>query len=306
MMKFNRREKILAALAGTAVLLLAGRLLWGGDSRSLGQLRADRDRLAAEVEKKEARVQAVRRTAAQLTEWQRRALPADAAHGRSLYQNWLRALADRVGFRQLNIDSSEGQSRRNAFTLFTFTVRGRGELGRLTEFLYDFYAAGHLHQIRRLDVKPVEGSTDLDLTLSVEAISLPGADRKDRLSPEPGKRLKLAKLADYRDPIVGRNLFAVHTPRAEVASVPQAKPVDPAEFAFVTAILEADGRSQVWVVDRTAGKTLRLHEGEAIEVGSVHGRIKTIGRRDVVLEVQGRQRRLTSGDNLRGGVDVTP
>jgi hypothetical protein len=296
----SKREKILAAAAGALVLATAlALLLLTGDSRSRSRLRADRDRLAAEVEKKQAKVDGARRALAQLTEWERRALPTDAARARSLYQNWLRELADRAQFRQVNIDSGEPQIKRNAYTLFSFTVRGRTSLVQLAKFFHEFYSAGHLQQLRRLDVKPVEKSTDVDVILGIEALLLPGADRTDKLSTEPGNRLKSVKLSDYGI-VAARNLFA--PPVSQTPNVP----FDAAQLTFVTAILEVDGKAQVWLLDRTAGKTFRLGPGEKFEIGPLHGSVVEIGRRDVVLELDGKQRRLTYGDHLRAGTPVDP
>ena len=142
-----------------------------------------------------------------LAEWQRRALPSDRAMARSLYQNWLRGLANRDHFHQLNIESKEVESRRNMFTRISFTVHGHVALADLTQFLYEFYSAGHLQQIRLMDIKPLENSQELDVNLTIEALSLPGADRKDQLSKLPGRGLRLAKLDDYREPIAKRDLL---------------------------------------------------------------------------------------------------
>jgi hypothetical protein len=300
----KKREKILAALAGGLVLaVIAGVLLFTGDGRPGGQLRGERDRLAAEVEKKQGKLDAARRSAEQLAAWERRALPTDATSARSLYQNWLRGLADRVRLRQVKLDSGEAQSRRNMYTLFSFTVRGRATLLQLARFLHEFYAAGHLHQVRRLDMKPVEGSSDLDVTLNIEALSLPGADRAEKLSQEPGTWLKLVQLSDY-NLIAQRNLFS---PPASARTGPPPSPpsLDAAQFTFVTAIIkDVDGQTQVWLVDRMAGKTLKLNQGERFQIGPVQGRVAQIGTDDVVVELDGRSRRLRLGDHLRGGITL--
>lgn len=296
MTNLSKREKLLAAATGAIVLVAAlGLLFLTGDPRSRSRLRADRDRLAAEVEKKQAKVDGARKALTQLTEWEQRALPADAAHARSLYQNWLRQLADRAQFRQVNIDSGEPQIKRNAYTLFSFTIRARTSLVQLAKFFHEFYSAGHLQQLRRLDIKPVEKSPDVDVTVTIEALSLPGADRTDKLSQQPGTRLKSVNLSDY-GVIATRNLFA--PPSSGPA------PADPAQNTFVTAILEVDGKPQVWLVDRTAGKTYKLGKDENFEIGPVRGRVAEIGRRDVVLELDGKQQRFRYGTHLRGGTPV--
>ena len=68
-----------------------------------------------------------------------------------------------------------------------------------------------------MTMKPVEHAGELDVTVTIEALSLPNADRKDQLCKEKGTGLRLAKVDDYRDPIVKRNLFAPYTPPPPVA-----------------------------------------------------------------------------------------
>ena len=93
----------------------------------------------------------------------------------------------------------------------SFTLHAQAKLGELVQFMYEFYSAGFLHQIRKLDIKPNKNSRDLDVDLSIEALSLPTAASKTQLSKEAGHGLQLAKLADYRDPIVKRDFFAPYS-----------------------------------------------------------------------------------------------
>ncbi len=232
---------------------------------------------------------------------------------RSLYQNWLLGLANRVGFRQVNIESKEVEVRRDMYARMSFSLHGHVTLVDLTRFLYDFYSAGHLQQIRQLDMKPVESSHDLDVSLSVEALSLPGADRKDHLTKEPGTGLQLAGLDAYRGTIGKRNLFAPYSPPAAAppdethhASAPKpARQIDIAQYAFVTGVTEVDGVRQVWIQDRIAGKLWTLGEGEDFQVGRFHGTVQRIDQTgDVVVDFDGHRRRLLRGENLRGGVEL--
>ena len=304
-MKMQRREKILAYVVGGLLVAAAGWfLLLGGDSRTDAQLKVDRDRLAGDVETKDKLKRAAASDAKRLAEWNRRALPSDRAVARSLYQNWLRDLANRVHFRQLSVESKEVVSRRDMFTCMSFSVRGHVTLADLTQFLYEFYAAGYLHQIRQMDMKSVEAAGELDVNLTVEAMSLPNADCKDQLSKEPGHGLRLAKLDNYRDPIVKRNLFAPYTPPPSVAVKPEGS-VDAAEHTFVTGFTEVDGLRQVWIQDRMAGKVWKLREGVKFTIGPLHGTVRNISAtREVTLDFDGHRRRLRDGENLRGGVEV--
>ncbi len=134
--------------------------------------------------------------------------------------------------------------------------------------MYEFYSAGFLHQIRKMDVKPVQNSRELDVNLTIEALSLPTAESKDRLPDklpkEAGHGLQLAKLSDYRDPIVSRDFFAAYVRPAPPSPPRREKTVDLAEFAVVTGFIEVDGIAQVWIQDRMAGKSWQLGTGKAL------------------------------------------
>jgi hypothetical protein len=286
-MKLNRRETILASAAGgILVLAVVWFLFMMGDSRSTETLRHRREELIGKVAAAQKEVDQGRRERTRLADWQHRSLPSNPAVARSLYQNWLRDMANRIGIRRLNVESKEVESRRNTFARITFALHGQASLGDLTEFLFEFYSAGHLHQIRQLDVKPLEGSHDLDVTVAIDAMSLATADSKDELCKDPGHSLRMKQLADYRDPIVKRNLFTPYSPPSPPRKLETG--VDPAEFAFVTALTEIDGVRQVWLQDRMAGKTWKLKAGDKFDVGSHHGAVQSIpSDEEAVLEVDG-------------------
>ena len=296
-MKLQRREKILAAAAvGLVLLSAAWFLLFSGGSLSYRQLEVRCDQLETQVRKKEADVKAAKVAEKRLADWQRRALPSDTTDAPVLYQTWLRQLTDRLQFQQPTIQSTPVQSKPKTFTLWTFKVRGRTSLSKLVEFLYEFYSAGHLHQIRLIDVKTIPNSTDLDVNIDVEAMSLPGADRKGELTKERSKSFGLAKLSDYSKRIEQRNLFGPFRPAGA--------PPDAAQTTFVTGIVAVEGRGEVWLVDRTTGKDWKLHEGETLQVGLFQGRVKAISMDEITIDVGGRLRRYHKGDNLRGGEEV--
>ncbi len=162
----------------------------------------------------------------QLKVWQAQSLPSDTEVARSLYQAWLVGLVGSAGFISPNVDSSEPITRKGLYSSLGFSVRGRATLEQLTRFLYDFYRADHLHHIESLNLTPVPRSDELDITLSIEALSLPDATRKDRLSTRASDRLASNRLADYR-PVIERNLFGIG-----------GGGLDAADFAYLTAITE--------------------------------------------------------------------
>jgi len=310
-MKLQQREKILAGLA-MGLVGLAGLwfLFFAGDNRSFDQLIADQTKLAVEIENKQKLLQAANQDAKRLAQWQRRALPPDPVLARSLYQNWIRSLAARSNLRGTTLASNDAGTRRDHFTRISFKLRGRANLGDLVDFLYEFYSVGYLHQIRSMDIKPVLGSHELEVSLTIEALSLPLAESKDKLPEkfpkEAGQGLRLAKRSDYRAPIVDRNLFEVYTrPTPQAPTARREQTIDPGDYAFVTGFTEVDGTVKVWIKDRTGDKLLILASGESFTVGRTSGKIETIQPEgEVIVEFDGRRRRLRNGDNLHSGVEI--
>jgi hypothetical protein len=298
-MTLKKREIILAISIAALLGVLAIYWFWPTAGESFADLSAKRDKLAVDLENMRTRVRQAHKATQRLAAWQLRALPADAESARSLYQNWLRELVDRAKFRNAKVNAVEGQSRRDVFTLFDFDIQCQGTLEQLTRFLYDFYSAGHLHKIRTLTIKPVENSKNLDLNISVEAMSLPGSAEKDSLSAEPGNRLKLSSWEDYKNAIVGRNLFAAYSPpktskdKNEVDSNIVSTSSDFSQYATLTAIVEADGVAEAWLSVRNTGETLEIREGEQFKIGPVLGKIMRIGHGEIDIEIDGK--RITVG-----------
>jgi hypothetical protein len=309
-MKLQRREKgLVYALGGLLAVLVCYLLLFGGESRSTAELETDLGNLDQDAIAKRATSKQDDRDANLMRDWRKRALPSDRITARTLYQTWLRGLADRCHFHALTVESKEMQTRGDMYTQLSFTVRGHVSLADLTQFLYDFYSAGHLQQIRQMTLKSLEHASELDVMVAIEALSLPNADRKDQLCKEKGNGLLLAKVEDYRDPIVKRNLFAPYTPPPPSAVADKKpdkpQPVDTAQFTFVTGFTEVDGFRLVWLQDRIAGKVWQLKEGAEFKVGEHRGTIRKIApTREVTLDFDGHRRRLRDGDNLRGGIEV--
>lgn len=305
-MKLQRREKILAGVT-LGLVGLGGLwfLLFAGDSRSADQLVQERTKLTSEIELKQRQLQAAARDAKRLAQWQRRALPADLPLARSLYRNWLSSLAASVNLRKPTLVAVEAGARRDQFTRISFTLRAQAALGDLVEFMYKFYKAGFLHQIRKMDIKPIQNSRDLDVNFSIEALSLPTAESKKKLPENAPYVLQLARLSDYRDPIVSRDFFHAYV-RPPARSRRREGTVDPADFAFVTGFTEVDGgAAKVWIQDRIAGKPWKLGIGESFAVGNAKGTVESIRPEgEAIVEFDGHRRLLRVGDNLRGGVEI--
>ncbi len=155
-------------------------------------------------------------------------------------------------------------------------------------------------------IKPHSDGKALEVSIEIEALLLPGADRRDKLSTEKLDKLTLGDVAAYQKAIGERNLFSEYTPpHAQVAKAepPKRQPVDVAKFATVTGIVEQNDEPQIWVLVKTTGELLKLHEGEDFTVGDLKCKVVKIGVRNAVITAEGKNVQVSVGDNLR---DATP
>jgi hypothetical protein len=291
----KRREKILASGLGLVLALAAGDALYEAawaHPRSTRQNRSEK--LHADIAKRLNELRALRRSAKQLDAWRRRSLPHDVAVARSLYQAWLLELVSQAGLDAPHVDSANPVSQRGHFHSLGFSVRGQGSLEQLVAFLYTLYRGGHLHQVRGLNITPVAQQGTLDFSLSIEALSLPAANPTDALAAAPGDVLAFAQLADYR-PIVERNLFAAGGGAADAASQ-----------AFLTAVLETNGRRQAWFTLRGADQVLKLSIGDPISVGAFHGAVAQIDEQDVILQADQERWLITIGESVSQASALPP
>jgi len=303
-MALNKREKTLAIVTAALLAVVVGKFLFSAWRGPVKALRAQRDQLRREVDRKHLQVQRGREAKTRLDEWNTRSLPSDPEIARSRYSSWLFRLGTEVGFQGTKVNATgKGRQRAGVYQGLRFTVQAQATLDKLTQFLYKFYSAGHLHQIRSLTIEPIKGSSNLDLTFVVEALSLPGCDRRDTLSKEPAKRLAASSLDEYQKAIVQRNLFAAYkapsAPPPGPVQAPEPPKFDPGQYTYLTGIVGIDGEPEAWVIARTTGRKYRLREGDTFEVGEIRAKVIHINQRDAEIEFDGKRWRVPMGDNLR-------
>jgi hypothetical protein len=202
----NKRERILALIAGLCLLLVAGLYgitTWTGAARAR---RAQIAGLEKAVRDKNRSVRLSIAPADRLQDYQRRSLPADLEKARSLYQTWLLNLVKEVGLEDTQVNVLPARSEKGVYQVLGFSVSGRGNLPKLVSFLHQFYSADLLHRVRRLHVKRVPGTKQLDLALAIDAVSLPTADSLDKLNDQDLRQLAHGDQGAYMDAILQRNL----------------------------------------------------------------------------------------------------
>jgi hypothetical protein len=293
----RHRQKI---LVGAFILLL---LVVGGDrvvsyvQAPLTARRNTADRLAGEIEKRAARLARARQAAKNLAYWEQRSLPADPVAARSAYQAWLLDLVNRLELVNPNVSSGEPALRGGMYYTISFSLQAAGTLDQWTRFLFEFYRAGHLHQIRSIGFAPVGKKDQLVLSLAIEALALPGADRSDGLSEETSDRLAFAKLEDY-GVIAARNLFG------------PGGSVDPTDHTYLTAINYVNGEPEAWFTLRTETdpdrSLLKLRVGKPLEIGQFRATVVDIAREDVILEADGQRWIVAVGESLAQAFALPP
>ncbi len=82
---------------------------------------------------------------------------------------------------------------------------------------------------------------------------------------------------------------------------PPRRTFDEARYTFVTAIVEVNGRRQVWLSIRTEGKWLRLYEGDTFQIGSLDGKVVRIYPRHVEILTDNALRSVKFGQSLQQG-----
>jgi hypothetical protein len=295
------RKNLLLLVLGVILAFYAGEWLLNTLLRAPLEARQNKTRqLENELQRGKKDLAQARKAGRELVAWQRQSLPSDTEVARSLYRGWLLELVQHVGLADPNVNSGDPVTKKGIYSALGFSVRGRGTLEQLTKFLFEFYSAGHLHRISSLGITPLQKSRELDLSITIEALALPEADRKDRLTTERFDRLApadlkgtLATLDDYRS-IVDRNLFAV------------GGGLDPTDRTYLSAVNSVDGEPEAWFLLRDTDELLKLRKGSTLQVGQFSGKLVDIDGADVILESDGQRWLLTVGDSLTDAYALPP
>jgi hypothetical protein len=300
-MAMQQRERILALALGVAVALIV--VYWGfGRYRSMFTTReALIKNRTDEVTKSETKLAKIKRDNDRRKELEKRSLPKDLYEAERLYQEWLVSIASKLAGN--TVDVRDVRVRSKGYQALGFRVTGEGNLEQVTQVLYDFYSANHLHQITRLNIDPQEKTKLLKLDMDVDALILPGVKRSNTLTDEPGDNLVLEGFDKYKSAIVGRNLFAEYTPPVRDLGPPAPPPqnLDKARLAFITSIMENNGRPEAWLTERLENnKRTTLYEGSEFEVAGLKGTVKRIDfeGRFVELEIDGKPVTVTQSKSL--------
>jgi hypothetical protein len=290
----KHRKKLFIAALGILAVLYAGD--WALENLLEGPLKArgnTQRRLEENIEKQKNSLARARKAGKKLAVWEEQSLPSNTEVASSTYQVWLLQVIQHAGLSAQGVNSSDPVPRKGAYSLLSFSARAHGTLEQLTHFLFEFYKAGHLHQIRSLSITPIQKTGELDLAISVEAIVLPSTERDKEFSTTVSDRLASLELSDYF-PIVERNLFAV------------GGGLDPTDQAVLTTVIYIDDEPEVWFSLRGTDELLKLREGDRLEIGQFSGILAEIDDTDVIIESEGERWLLSIGESLTQATALPP
>ena len=274
------------------LLLGGGALYFGGDYAKrvyydvpLKQKLDVKNDLKKKIKAQKKDLTAAKAAAKKLDLLQNFSLPSDLEMARSAYRAWLLEIVEKADFQSAHVDIGPATSRKGMYDVLNFSVRGKGSLHQVVRFLYDFYQAGHLHKIQSLSLTPMGKTGSLDVTATIEALSLSGTDRKTELSTQTVHRLNFPSLQDYAV-IAQRNFFGV------------GGEADASRQAFLTAVTRDGAEPEIWITLRGQDKLLKLHRGSRFEIGPYAGTVVDILEDDVVFESDGERWILSIGESL--------
>lgn len=378
-MKSN--ERLLAIGVGAAVVCLIAFIGFRYYSASVNDYQTQLGVVEQKLLREQNLVKEALKASKKLSDYERRSLPPQPAIARSAYQHWLLTKAEEAGLREQVVSPAGQRSVMDIYVSQSFTLTGRGRYEQIVKLLDDIYRVDLLHRISRLSLKPVKDSKDLDVSLTLDAVSVRTAKDAQDLHNFPSTRLKLASVEKYQESIVGRNIFApanqapqlsglgrqkgetnrpvsitakvndpdrldfvkleltkspsrdarldsagklswtprkageyefeitarddnfppnvvteklivtvTDPPKEVVIDKPKLDPediplaFDQAKHTVLSAIINVGEESEIWLYVRPTATTVKLHEGDPFDIGSIKGTIREIGDNAFVFE----------------------
>src|SRR5690606_812799 len=173
---------------GGLVVLLVVWYVFSSVSGSLAARYQQLRTLEGQLQQKQRTVRQGQLASRRMAEFETQSLPRNREKAQSLYQTWLLELVQKHGVRNSNVSAIAGRQARGIYHQFGFSIKGQMTLPELTRMLHDFYSYERLQRIRRLRVKPIDNSSELDVDILIEALALTTAPDSEKLTQEPKER----------------------------------------------------------------------------------------------------------------------
>ena len=307
----NKREKVLAGAVLALIALFAGKSMYGKYERTLDARRSQVVEAKTRLAEATTTLAMGRDAVNKMEAWQDRSLPADREKALSMYKAWLLIKAKTAGLAVSDIKLAPRTTSSTAFDAIGYQIEANGSLASVVSMLYEFYKSPQLQQVTRLKLLRPAGATQLQVTLEVEALCLPGAMASDKLPEGDAKRLKLASVTDYQKSLGDRDLATVYTPPRPPGPPPTVRKdpppppkFDESELAYFSGTVNSGSGIQAWILVRSTGETMHLMVGDAVKVGAIDGQIESIEARSLVYKAGDKKFRVALGEPLRKGKEL--
>jgi hypothetical protein len=291
------------------ILGLALFFLWYLSSWAYRTLYAEpRQRLGNEIAKLTNEIETGRRNYTMMSQFfeqakgfYARSLPKIPNDARSLYSFWLLELLQYSGFEDVHVDG--GQPSRLPFGAdYRYNIRCTGSLPQFSRFLFEFYYAPFLHRVNTMTLTPLENDAErLTFSLMVDALAL-----QPRLANDPYPMVNQLPTGWYVPRLTSNSLTSYQV-IADRNLLQTAKGgVDPADHAFLTAINQVGGQTEVWFSVRTNDSIIKAELRSSLHVGSFSGTVVEILDQDIVLDRSGTRWLLSLGECLNQAFALPP
>ena len=270
-MKATRQQVMLGVLALMAVLRVGDYVLSSVIQGPLRELQGESRELLESISKQEELLADGRKAGQKIEGWQKRSLPSDTEAARSLYRNWLLETVRSAKLRNATVDSGSPANRRGLYRAMPFTVQARGSLNEITSALFSVEKSDQLHRIVTLRLTPVGTTGQFDLSMSVEALVIPGTNRTS-LNKGESRLLASTNRRDY-DIVARDNIFGIGIDAR-----------DPMKMTILSAVTYRNGEPTAWITEQIDDKVHKLPAGAEFETTAITGRVVTVTEESVVIE----------------------
>ncbi|MCP4783475.1 MAG: hypothetical protein GY903_08425 [Fuerstiella sp.] len=270
-MNVTRQQLLLGVLMLMGVVRIGDYVLSSMIQGPLRELQGENRELLANITKQEKLLAVGREAGQKIEQWQKKSLPSDTETARSLYRNWLLETVRSAKLRNAAVNSGSPASRRGLYRTMPFTVQARGNLKEITSALFSVEKSNQLHRITTLRLTPVGTTGQFDLSMSVEALIIPGA-RATSLNKGESTLLSSTNRRDY-DVIAHDNIFGIGIDTK-----------DPMKLTILSAVTYRNGEPTVWITEQIDDRVLKLPAGAEFETTAINGRVVTVTEESVVIE----------------------
>jgi hypothetical protein len=300
------------------------------------------DKKNAELDKEAADRKTILSRDPRLAQWQRLSLPEDANREKELkkgqpleeirkrheedvagnYERFLSSLLMRSGFAPSTIKVTPAPADRKggpilsgktpAYTKLSFTVQGQAALDGVVRMMQEFYHTPLLHEVRSLTLikKGSSNKGDLDVNMTIEALMVTGADKRDALLPDKSVAPPqvLADPSRYYTDMLAKNIF---TGVAAVSRLSEDRS-QVLNFIKLTALWNSGRRWEATYYDQgKGGDEKRLTERTINEFSVadkydnvlVEGKVVRLDGDGVLFESAGKYYRWTCGQFLGAALE---